>query len=71
MCPDEQPFNQVSFSRIAGIFVVGVCSCCSGATTIATAPSADVIAGQKVYLEFDYIANYAGYREGRYYEITF
>jgi hypothetical protein len=33
-------------------------------STIVNAPSSDVVADKKVYLEFDYIANYAGYRDG-------
>lgn len=36
----------------------------SAQSTIANAPSSDVVADKKVYLEFDYIANYAGYRDG-------
>lgn len=33
-------------------------------STIANAPSSDVVAEKKVYLEFDYISNYAGHRDG-------
>ena len=33
-------------------------------STIANAPSSDVIGEKKVYAEFDYISNYAGHRDG-------
>jgi len=36
----------------------------SAQSTIANAPSSDVVPDKKVYLEFDFIANYAGYRDG-------
>ncbi|HXD31693.1 MAG TPA: hypothetical protein VN643_11275 [Pyrinomonadaceae bacterium] len=33
-------------------------------STLANAPSSDVVAEKKVYVEFDYISNYAGHRDG-------
>jgi hypothetical protein len=36
----------------------------SAQSTIANIPSSDVVADKKVYLEFDFISNYAGHRDG-------
>lgn len=36
----------------------------SAQSTIANAPSSDVVPDNKVYLEFDFISNYAGHRDG-------
>jgi hypothetical protein len=35
-----------------------------GQSTIANVPSSDVVSDNKVYLEFDFISNYAGHRDG-------
>ncbi|HEV7395904.1 MAG TPA: hypothetical protein VGN86_05275 [Pyrinomonadaceae bacterium] len=47
---------------LSAFFLVGVKT--NGQSTLANVPSSDVVAEKKVYVEFDYISNYAGHRDG-------
>ncbi len=53
--------------RVALILLLGLAALVartSAQSTIANAPSSDVVSEKKVYVEFDYISNYAGHRDG-------
>jgi hypothetical protein len=57
--------NRITLRFFLPILLLGLFSICAKAqSTLANAPSSDVVAEKKVYLEFDYISNYAGHRDG-------
>src|SRR5882762_1282241 len=57
---------RVALLLLAVIFCLSAAKIVTAQTTLLNEPSTDVVAAKKVYLEFDFLTNYAWQRQGSF-----